>query len=108
MAFFDLLIWFVLGTIVGGLVGIGAAKFIFYLTKIQDQKKILEIIEGNLQNKIKMDGETIDIDKFVLKDNDGKMIHIDLKSIKKTPSKALKSEKTTVLERIKGFFKKNG
>ena len=105
MAFFDLLIWFILGTVVGGSVGMGAAKFIFYLTKIQDQRKILEIIDGKVKNNLKVEGETIDVDKFIVKDNDGKIIYIDLKDVKKTLPRALNSEKTTLLKKIKGLLR---
>lgn len=60
---------------------IGTQVFKWYNKK--QEKKILEnakeVLEGKRDNKIKIDGEEYDATKFLLRDNSGKEVLIDLK-----------------------------
>lgn len=109
MALISSLVWIVLGGIVGGSIGMGMAKLTLLILARQDRMKMIQVIEGKIPNNLKLDGETINVNKFIVKNNDGEMI--DVKFIdprKKTSSQGLNSEKITFLQRIKSKFKKNG
>ena len=74
MALFDSLVGLILAIVVGGSVGIGASKLASSYLKRQDKQKVLEVIEGKVQNSLKLDGKTINVNKFTYKKDDGEII----------------------------------
>ncbi len=108
MAFFDILIWVFITLVIGGPVGMVIAKLASSFLRIQDEKKMIEVINGRIPNNIKVDGEIFNIQKFTSKNKDGKMVVVEFgKESKKTSPQSLNSEKITLLKRLKGMFKKN-
>jgi len=94
----DSIIWFALVVVIGGSIGMAAAKFVSSYQKEQDKKKMFEVIEGKIPNNLKLDGKIIKVDKFVYKDDEGEVIKVKLGDLAgKTSQKPLKEEK-------KGFF----
>ena len=109
MAFFDFLIWFTVGSLIGIGVGISASKFSMRLLKTKDENKMIKVINGEIPNNLNFEGEIINVQKFVNKDSDGNIKTVIFgKDFKKTPQKALIGQKITVFKRIKGLFNKNG
>lgn len=106
MAFFDLLILFFLTMIVGSVVGIGFGMLSMLLLKMQDNRKLLKIIQGKIPNKIKLDNKMVDVNKFTYKEDDGEIIKkVTLADIvKKSSPEPLKEEKTPIKKRKKVFF----
>lgn len=69
----------VLSLIVGGFIG---AKVYKYYSKKLDKKLLenaKEVLSGKRENKIKIDGQEYDVNKFRVRDEDDKEIVIDLK-----------------------------
>lgn len=112
MVFFSYLAWLVIGAIIGFPIGILCVKFLISYQKTQDQNKMLKVIKGEVPNNLKLDGETYNVQKFIAKNKDGKIIAVEFgKEFKKMPSEALNKQKIgsfkTVLTKIRGLFKKN-
>ena len=109
MALFDSLIWLTLGALIGISVGIPTSKFLVRSLKIKDENKMIKVIHGEVPNNLKIEGEIINVKKFVNKDSDGNRKTLVFgKDFKRTPQKALIGQKIAVLKRIKGLFNKNG
>ena len=94
MAFFDVLIWFVLTMLIGGSVGIVFAMLSRLVLKRRDRNYALKVIQGKIPNNLELDGKKVDVNKFQYKENDGEIIKVNITDIgKKTQSEALKDEK---------------
>ena len=107
MAFFDFLIWFTVGSLIGIGVGIPVAKFSIRQLKNKDRNKMIKVINGEIPNNLNFEGEIINVQTFVSKDSEGNINTLVFgKDFKKTPQKALIGQKITVLKRIKGLFNK--
>ncbi len=102
MAFFDLLIWITITLAMGGSVGVGSSKLAsLYLGK-QDLIRVLNVIKGESPNNLKLDGETINVNKFQYKRNDGEIIKVKMVDIVKKASEIpLKQQKTPFLKGLK-------
>ena len=88
----DILIWGI-GTIaIGGAVGIIIGKIYFKILKRQEEKRAIEFLLGKRKNNIKLDGELINVVKFKVKNNEGKILEIGVadmvKDLEKTQPKA--------------------
>ena len=90
----DILIWGIGAIAIGGAVGVIMGKIYFKILKRQEEKRAIEFLQGKRRNNIKLDGKLIDVVKFKVKDNEGKVLKIGvedmLKEVEKTQSKALK------------------
>ncbi len=105
MALFDLLIWFFVGGIIGGSVGMGISKLFLFIQKSKDQGNLLKIIQGKSPNNYKLDGKMVNIHKFIYKEDGGEIIRIEITDmIKKTSLEAPKDEKTPIERTKKVFF----
>lgn len=101
MPFIDYLIWGVVALVIGGPVGIGFYKLTHSYSKKQEKKKIFDFLEEKTPNNLKIDGETINVKKFIYKQNDGELINVEIADIaKKAKIEGLKQEKTPFLKRI--------
>lgn len=102
MAFFDILMWGLVTGLIGGSIGIGGALAVSSQKKRQDQIRMLKVIKGEIPNSLKLDGEMIEVKKFIYKTMDGEIIRTTLSDIvKKAPQIPLKQEKTSFLSKIK-------
>ncbi len=91
MALFDILTWVVFVMVVGGAVGMGATKFVSFLLHKKDKRDVLKVLKGKLPNTLKLDGETIEVNKFIYKKSDGEIVRESWKDIdKKVRIQALK------------------
>ena len=111
MGFIDILSWIGVTGVVGSSVGMGAAKLASQYLKEQDKKKIVRVIEGEIPNTLKLDGNLVQVSKFQYKKSDGKIVKVELKDLaKKSSQKALNEEKTsllsTLLSKLKNKFRK--
>ncbi|KKL29005.1 hypothetical protein LCGC14_2369460 [marine sediment metagenome] len=121
----DILIWGILTIVIGSVVGIVIGKFYFSILKKQEGKRAIQFLLGNRPNNLKLDGEVINVNKFVVKANSGKIIKMGIgmeidkfevqdqgeeivkigvediiKNPKKTQPEASKSEKMSLFKRI--------
>ncbi|KKM66312.1 hypothetical protein LCGC14_1482480 [marine sediment metagenome] len=107
MAFFDSLAWLVVGGVVGSSIGMGMAKLTSIILATQDKKKMIQVIGGKIPNNLKLDGETINVNQFKVKNNDGDIKDVEFgKPSKKTSSQGLDGVKIAFLQRMKNKFKK--
>ncbi len=88
----------VVSFIIGGFVG--AKIFKNYSKKLD--KKLLDnardVLSGKRDNKIKIDGEEYDATKFLMRDNDGNEVSIDLKEGGKIQNGRRKEDSTRIEE----------
>lgn len=83
MVFTDYLVWGGITLVVGGSIGAGVAKLSSLYLKRQDKKKIVRVMEGKIQNTLKLDGDLIQVDKFQYKKNNGEIVKVKLKDLAK-------------------------
>jgi len=76
----------IIGIIIAFLVGFFFAKFSVYLSNRKIQKGALDVLNGKKENKIEIDGQTIEAYKFKVEDIDGKEKTIDLRKLNKEKS----------------------
>lgn len=81
MSFISYLIWGGVTIVVGAPIGVLCAKLASVYIKKQILKKALKVIEGKALNTIKLDGESIHVDKFQYKKNDGEIVKVKLENI---------------------------
>ncbi len=106
MALVSGLIWLTIGGMIGGSIAIGFAKVVMILLNNQDKTLMIDIINGRKKNNIKFDGETINLNRFKEKNNDGEIKVIEFgMDLKKTSPQALNQVKKHFW---KGLLKKNG
>ncbi len=105
MALVSGLIWLTIGGMIGGSIAIGFAKVVMILLNNQDKTLMIDIINGRKKNNIKFDGETINLNRFKEKNNDGdiKVMVFD-KDFQKTSPQALNQVKKHFWN---GLLKKN-
>ena len=70
----DIIIWSAITLLVGSGVGVLIGKAYFNILKRKEEKEAIEFLKGNKLNNLKLDGEIININKFVVKTNSGKII----------------------------------
>lgn len=100
MALFDSLTFITLAIVVGGSVGIGMGKLYRFYLKNQEKKKAFKFIKGEIPNNYNLDGEKININKFITKENNGKIIKMGIVDIHKNVlSQALNKQKQPFLKR---------
>ncbi len=101
MAFFDILIWGFILLIIGGSVGVGASVLALRYKKKQEDIAIFEVINGKKPNYLELDGERVEIKKFIYKKSDGTIVEGSFKDLfKKVVQMPLKQQKTTLLSKI--------
>lgn len=101
MAFTGYLTWGAIILIIGGSVGVAASKLANVYSKRQEVKKMLDVLEEKTPNNLKLDGETINVNKFAYKRSDGEVIKVEIADIvKKAKIKGSKQEKLSFMRRI--------
>ena len=106
MALVSGLIWLTIGGIIGGSIAMGFANMVMFFLNKQDKTLMIDIINGKKKNNIKFDGETIHLNKFKDKNNDGKInVIVFDEDFKKTLPQALNQVKKHFWKRL---LKKNG
>ncbi len=101
MALVSGLIWLTLGAMIGGSIAIGFANMVIILLSKKDRTLMMNIINGKSKNNIKLDGETININRFKEKNNDGIINVIEFGiDLKKTSPQVLNQVKKPFWRRI--------
>ncbi len=111
MGFTNSLMWGLVALVIGGSVGVGASKLVNSYSKKQERKKVVDFLEEKTENNLKLDGEIINVRKFIYKQNDEVIIKVEIADmVKKDKIKGLKQEKTPfmggIIQKVFPFLSK--